>query len=77
MSAKSPFLRARDLAPLLGVSARRVRQIIRAGRIPSVREGRSVLVPRLAWETWLRRRSVEALAGLELTPGPREQVPTK
>jgi len=59
------FLSARDLAPLLGVTPRRVHQLIRAGRLPALREGRSVWVPRAAWEQWLQRRAEAALAAVQ------------
>jgi excisionase family DNA binding protein len=65
MIAETPFLRARDIAPLLGVSSQRVAQLLRAGRIPAVREGRSVLVPRPAWEAWIRQRSDDAMRNLD------------
>jgi excisionase family DNA binding protein len=70
MAPESPFLRARDIAPLLGVTAQRVAQLLRAGRIPAVREGRSVLVPRPAWEAWLRERSDDAMRNLDRTGSP-------
>jgi excisionase family DNA binding protein len=61
MIRNSPFLRARDIAPLLGVSSQRVAQLLREGRIPAVREGRSVLVPRPAWDAWIRQRTEDAM----------------
>lgn len=65
-TSEAPFLRVQEVAPLLGISRRRVLQIIRAGRIPAVREGRAVLVPRQAWDEWLRRRAEEALGSLRV-----------
>jgi excisionase family DNA binding protein len=59
------FLRAADVAPMLGVTTRRVHQLARAGRIPVVREGRAVLIPRRAWEQWLDLRADEALAAVQ------------
>jgi excisionase family DNA binding protein len=64
METEVQLLRAWEVAPMLGVTTRRVYQIIRAGRLPALHEGRSVVVPRLALEEWLRRRANEALAGM-------------
>jgi len=58
------FLRARDVAPMLGVTQRRVHQLARARRIPFVRQGRAVLIPSRAWNEWLEMRRGEALAVL-------------
>ncbi len=74
MKQEVQFLRAQDVAPLLGVSTGRVYQIIRAGRLPVVREGRSILLPRAAWDEWLRRRSEAALRVLSQTGDTRSFV---
>lgn len=58
------MLRAADVARLLGVSRSRVYQLGRAGALPVVRQGRSVLIPRPAFEAWLGERSARALAGM-------------
>lgn len=62
------MLTATDLSPLLGVSSSRVYQMLAAGEIPSIRigKGRSVRIPRAAWEEWLRERNKEA--GVSVTP---------
>lgn len=64
MKPEVQFLRVQDVAPLLGVTTGRVYQIIRAGRLPVIREGRSVLLPRPAWDAWLRERTHTALAAI-------------
>jgi excisionase family DNA binding protein len=66
------FLRARDVAPLLGVGVRRVLQLATAGRLPTVREGRSVLFPRTALDRWLASRAEEALMAIK-RHGPKEE----
>ncbi|MBU1701017.1 MAG: excisionase family DNA-binding protein [Candidatus Eisenbacteria bacterium] len=47
------LLRPADIAPLLGVTTGRVYQLIADGVIPSVRIGRTLRIPREAWERWL------------------------
>ena len=64
MRTEIELLRARDVGRLLGVGPRRVLQLARAGRVPAVREGRSVLFPRLALDRWLAARAEEALLAI-------------
>ena len=54
-------LNASDLAGLLGVTTGRVYQLIADGVIPSTRIGRSIRIPRPAWEAWLRQQTDRAL----------------
>ena len=61
------FLSIGDAAAALGVGLRRAYQLARDGRIPSVRRGRSLLIPRAAWETYLSAQTQAALARLEET----------
>jgi excisionase family DNA binding protein len=56
------MLRAGDVAPLLGVSRRRVYQLVRSGAIPAVRHGRTIRIPRAAWDWWLERQVERALS---------------
>ena len=58
------MLRPRDVAPLLGISQRRVYQLIRQGGLPALRRGRSIQIPRAAFERWLAKCSERALATL-------------
>jgi excisionase family DNA binding protein len=62
MVTRKEWLRAGDLAALLGVSRSRVYQLIAEGELPAVRQGRSVRVPRAAWEAWLEEQRVMAMA---------------
>jgi excisionase family DNA binding protein len=62
------LMRPADLAPTLGVSVRRVYQLIRAGEIPAVRVGGALRIPRLAWQNWLWDRSEAARQPLESRP---------
>lgn len=47
------LLRASDIAARLGVSTGRVYQMLAKGLIPHTRQGRSIRIPRAAWEAWL------------------------
>lgn len=68
MNREVQMLRAGDVAGMLGVSRRRVYQLAKAGKVPSLRQGRSVVIPLRAWEEWLRRKSDEALASVPRLP---------
>jgi excisionase family DNA binding protein len=61
------MLRAEDIAPMLGVSRSRIYQLVRAGTIPAVRDGRVVWIPRRAMELWLERTSDRALRAAGVT----------
>ena len=61
-NAQREFLTTTEVGYALGVSAGRVYQMIAAGELPGVRMGRSVRIPRDAWEAWVRERNGEAAA---------------
>ena len=63
----SDFLRVRDVAQHLKRSPCRVYQLIRTGELPSCKVGGAILVPRLAWNEWMRAQSDVALAAAGLT----------
>jgi excisionase family DNA binding protein len=67
MSGTREILRPSDIAPLLGLTTGRVYQLISTGVIPAVRIGRSLRVPRGAWEAWLREQGRGALAAARRT----------
>ncbi len=56
------LMKPSDVAIRLGVTAGRVYQLIAAGTLPSIRRGRSVRVPRQAYERWLATLADEAEA---------------
>jgi excisionase family DNA binding protein len=58
------LLRVGDVAAALGLSKSRVYQLLEDGAIPHVRIGRSVVVPREAWERWLAEQRDRALAAV-------------
>lgn len=60
------FLRASDVATLLGVSSARVHQLAKAGQIPSTRVGGALRIPKDEWEEWVRRHRERARASLRL-----------
>ena len=73
------MLRAGDIAPQLGVSRSRVYQLMAAGLLPAIRQGRSLRIPRRAWEQWLRYQENQALGiATDLkTVAPRSRAETR
>jgi excisionase family DNA binding protein len=68
------LLRPSDLSRALGVSRGRIYQLIAARRLPAVRIGRSLRIPRGAWERWLgdqRDRALAAVRAPDDSPGRR------
>lgn len=59
------YLAIRECAERLGVGTRQAYRMVRAGTIPAVRQGRSIRVPKTAWEAWQARMTAEALASLK------------
>jgi excisionase family DNA binding protein len=59
------LLRASDVAAALGVSRATAYELIASGKLPIVRIGRAVRVPRLALEEWIRRQASRAAIGEE------------
>ena len=57
-----PLLKAREVAQMMGVTTARIYQLLADGTIPSIKIGRSVRVPRTAWEAWMRGLAEEATA---------------
>jgi excisionase family DNA binding protein len=55
------FLTVRDVAGCLGTTIARTYQLVALRRIPHVRRGRTILVPRAALDRWLRLQTEEAL----------------
>lgn len=65
------LLTVAEIAPVLRLTSGRVYQMLGEGRLPCVRFGRTVRIPREAWEQWLAER-YELSAGGTL-PGDREK----
>lgn len=61
----SEFLKAKDVAPRLGLSVRRVYELMELGLIPIVRRGRAVRIPKAAFEQWLAMTNSTALASVQ------------
>jgi len=66
MKRSKQFLRPADLAPLLGLSRSRIYQMVGAGSLPAIRNGRAIWIPLAAWEVWLARTRDRALGSLSL-----------
>lgn len=58
------FLSTAEVGERLGVTGRRVLELAKLGRIPFVKHGRSIRVPRAAWERFVEAQTEEALAGM-------------
>lgn len=65
MEHDSPrFMRVRDAARELGLSVGRTYTLAREGRIPAIRQGKAVRIPRRSFEAWMQAREAEALAAV-------------
>jgi excisionase family DNA binding protein len=67
MNADRQFLRAGDIASMLGVTTGRVYQLIAAGEIPVVKVGGAIRIPRSAWAQWLEGQTEAALGSLRVS----------
>jgi excisionase family DNA binding protein len=56
------LMRARDVAMFFGCSLPNAYALMKSGRIPVIRIGRSVRVSRKALEAWIEEESRESLA---------------
>jgi len=54
------FLTAADIAHELGVTSGRIYQLIAQEKIPSVRIGGRIRIPRISWERWEAERVAAA-----------------
>ena len=63
------LLSVREAAIVLGIGRNLVYQLVREGRLPHVKLGRRVLIPRHALEEWLDREAGATLAddGIDLS----------
>ena len=65
MSDARPFLTVPEVAQLIGASPERTYALVSSGRIPSVRFGRRVRIPRPAFDAWISDLSRRALAEVD------------
>ena len=63
------FLTVGEISQRLGLSERRVYQLIEKRLLPAIRLGRSVRVPLAAWEAWLAVQEKRAMAAVEEQEG--------
>lgn len=54
------FLRPADVAGYFGVKPSRIYKMIAAGLLPYVKIGRSIVVPKSAWDAWLKDQADQA-----------------
>jgi len=59
------LMRASEVAQKLGLGRSKTYELIAAGRLPTVRIGRSVRVPREALERWIKTQTREAADVIE------------
>jgi excisionase family DNA binding protein len=59
-AVEKEFLTTGDVAYALGVTTGRIYQLIAEGKLPAVRIGGRVRVPRDLWEQWLSEKKAEA-----------------
>ena len=59
------FLTTADIAEKMGVGIAQVQRLVNAGRLPHVRNGRRITIPRPAWDAFLAQQSAIALAALK------------
>lgn len=69
---ESVLLTVREAARLLRISRNLAYELIRQGRLPHVRLGRRILVPRFGLEQWIARE-----AGLPQPPHPMASLPQR
>jgi excisionase family DNA binding protein len=58
------FLHAKDIARVLGISTKRVYDLVKMGEIPHAFIGRRIVIPTRSWETFLADKHAEAMASL-------------
>lgn len=59
------LLKPADISAMLGLTTGRVYQLIGEGAIPSICMGRSIRIPRRAWEDWLETQNQNARAAVK------------
>ena len=59
------FLKTDEVAELLGVSRSRAIQMVAGGLLPSVRRGRTYLIPVRAWDKWLAEQNRIAMNSMK------------
>jgi excisionase family DNA binding protein len=63
------WLRPGEVAPQLGVTTKRVYQLIREGELPAITIGGAIRIPRRAWSEWLDRLNSSALSKVQSGKG--------
>ncbi len=61
----NPYLTVKEISSILGLSRQRIYQLTTDQRkIPFVRIGRAIRVPRTAWTTWLESQHDQAFKNI-------------
>jgi excisionase family DNA binding protein len=68
MAEDKAFLSVPEVARLMGLSVARCYQLVGERRLPHIRRGRRILVPRDAWQRWVTEQADRALASTADTP---------
>lgn len=58
------YMTTNEVSLRLGVGLRQVQRLARQGRIPFVKNGRRIQVPRSAWDTFIATQTEAALASI-------------
>lgn len=69
MPKNQELMRVAEVAPLLGVTSSRLYQLLAQCALPSVRVGRSIRIPRGAWNKWLEDQTQRALDSVRAPGG--------
>ena len=59
------FLTTAEVGERLGVTGGHVGRLIKMGRLPFVRNGSRLVIPKPAWNAFVAERSAEALAAVK------------
>ncbi len=62
---ETTFLNTDEIADLLGTTRGNVYCLCRRGRLPFVKQGKSIRFPRLAWDAFVAQQSSAALEALK------------
>jgi excisionase family DNA binding protein len=65
---EKPFMTVPEVARSLRLTPVRTYELLRQGRLPHIRRGRRVLIPRAAWNLWLAQQADKALASTAEPP---------
>jgi len=59
------FFTTQDVSEKMGVCVAHIVRLVKQGRLPHIRNGRRIMIPRPAWEAFVASLSADALASLK------------